>query len=197
MRSIRLGRRQASWRGLPRHAAAMLSTTGPLMLRHFRDHRSFKPIDPVHLVFRCEQLPCSRSRVDLSDDIDALGMRRLRVDWQIDGRELKSMRFFGRLLQQELEARGLGSISLDPRLENEDPAFRAAIHDWNHHMGTARIGRSPEDGFVDKDLRVFGIRNLYLAGAAVFPSTGSANPTFTAIALALRLRDHLVQLAHG
>jgi choline dehydrogenase-like flavoprotein len=119
------------------------------------------------------------------------------VDWQIDGRELKSMRFFGRLLQQELEARGLGSISLDPRLENEDPAFRAAIHDWNHHMGTARIGRSPEDGFVDKDLRVFGIRNLYLAGAAVFPSTGSANPTFTAIALALRLRDHLVQLAHG
>jgi choline dehydrogenase-like flavoprotein len=198
MRSLREMRGQTSWRELLRRAAAMLPTTGRRVLRYFRDRRSFKPIDTeVHLEFHCEQLPCSRSRVELSNEIDALGMRRLRVDWQIDGRELKSMRFFGNRLKQELEARGLASITLDPRLEDEDPAFLAAIHDWIHHMGTARIGRNPDDGFVDKDLKVFGIRNLYLSGAAVFPSTGFANPTFTAIALALRLRDHLVQITHG
>jgi GMC oxidoreductase len=198
MRSIREGRGQSSWRGLPRHAAPILSTMGPRVLQYLRRRRSFNPMDAeVRLEFCCEQLPCTRSRVELGDEIDALGMRRLRVDWQIDGRELKSMRFFGGLLKQELEARGLASITLDPRLEDEDTAFCAAINDWIHHMGTARMGRSPDDGFVDKDLKVFGIGNLYLVGAAVFPSTGFANPTFTAIALALRLRDHLVQVAHG
>jgi len=33
--------------------------------------------------------------------------------------------------------------------------------------------------------------NLFVAGAAVFPTGGVANPTFTALALSLRLADHL------
>jgi choline dehydrogenase-like flavoprotein len=35
--------------------------------------------------------------------------------------------------------------------------------------------------------------NLYVAGSSVFPTSGSANPTLTLIALALRLADHLKQ----
>jgi choline dehydrogenase-like flavoprotein len=45
---------------------------------------------------------------------------------------------------------------------------------------------------VDSNLRVFGTDNLYVSGAAVFPSTGFANCTLTAIALGLRLCDWLV-----
>uniref|UniRef100_UPI00359FEFCE GMC oxidoreductase n=1 Tax=Achromobacter insuavis TaxID=1287735 RepID=UPI00359FEFCE len=33
--------------------------------------------------------------------------------------------------------------------------------------------------------------NLYIAGSAVFPTSGQANPTLTIVALALRLADHL------
>ncbi len=196
LRSIREGSMEVPWREVPEHAASVLSTSVPLARRYFRDRRSFKPMDAeVSLEFNCEQLPYARSRIELGNETDPLGMRRLRVDWQIDGRELKSMRFFGQFLKHELEVRGLASITLDPRLEDEDPAFRTAIHDGIHQMGVARIGLTPDQGFVDADLKVFGTHNLYLAGAAVFPSTGYANPTFTAIALALRLSDHLSDLS--
>jgi choline dehydrogenase-like flavoprotein len=38
---------------------------------------------------------------------------------------------------------------------------------------------------------VHGVANLYVAGSSVFPTSGYANPTFTIVALALRLADHL------
>ena len=41
------------------------------------------------------------------------------------------------------------------------------------------------------DCRVHGVENLYVAGCSVFPAVGAVNPTFTIVALALRLGDHL------
>ncbi|MCY7305787.1 MAG: GMC family oxidoreductase, partial [Rhodoferax sp.] len=164
----------------------------PLAMRYFRDRRSFKPQDAeVALAFNCEQLPCARSHIDLSDQVDALGMRRLRVDWQIDGSELRAMRALGQRVKRQFEKQGLAEISLDPRLMDGDPSFLASVHDAIHHMGTTRMSTDPAHGFVDPNLKVHGTGNLYVAGAAVFPSTGFANPTFTAIALALRLAVHL------
>lgn len=198
LRSVKEGGTDVSWAQLPKHFGAVAATTLPLAMRYFRDRRSFKPKDAeVSLVFYGEQIPCARSEVRLSNDADAVGMRRLEVDWQIDGREIKTMRYFGRLLQRELAARGLAEVTLDPRLEAEDPAFLSIIHDAVHQMGTTRMGRTATEGFVDADLKVFGTRNLYVAGAAVFPTTGFANPTFTAIALALRLSDQLKAALRG
>ena len=39
--------------------------------------------------------------------------------------------------------------------------------------------------------RVHGVPNLYIAGTSVLPTGSASNPTFTALALALRLADHL------
>jgi choline dehydrogenase-like flavoprotein len=39
--------------------------------------------------------------------------------------------------------------------------------------------------------RVHGVANLYVARAAVFPTAGCVNPTFTLVALTSRLSDHL------
>jgi choline dehydrogenase-like flavoprotein len=49
----------------------------------------------------------------------------------------------------------------------------------------------PKQGVVNADCRVHGLGNLYIAGAAVYPTAGSANPTLTLVALSLRLSDHL------
>jgi choline dehydrogenase-like flavoprotein len=44
---------------------------------------------------------------------------------------------------------------------------------------------------VDPDCKLHGVGNVYLAGGSVFPTSGCANPTFTIVALAIRLAEHL------
>jgi choline dehydrogenase-like flavoprotein len=63
-------------------------------------------------------------------------------------------------------------------------------------MGTARMALFPADGVVDRDCRVHGVANLFVAGSAVFPTSGYAPPTLTIIALALRLAEHLQLEGH-
>ena len=53
------------------------------------------------------------------------------------------------------------------------------------------MGDDPETSVVDRDLTVHGLTNLSVASCAVFPSGGSSNPTFTMMALSLRLADRL------
>jgi len=38
---------------------------------------------------------------------------------------------------------------------------------------------------------VHSVDNLYIGGSATFPTSGTSTPTFTIVALALRLADHL------
>ena len=58
-------------------------------------------------------------------------------------------------------------------------------------MCTTRMSDLPEQGVVDKNLKVHGIDNLYIAGSSSFGSTGHVNPTFTIVQLSLRLAEHL------
>lgn len=80
----------------------------------------------------------------------------------------------------------------DNRKEIVDIHFMGA----GHIAGTCRMGeRSEDDCVVNSDLRCWDHRNLYILGSSVFPTLGTANPTLTIAALALRLGEHLcVQL---
>lgn len=48
-----------------------------------------------------------------------------------------------------------------------------------------------ESGVVDADCRVHGLTNLFVAGSSVMPTAGAVTVTLTAVALALRLAEHL------
>jgi len=52
----------------------------------------------------------------------------------------------------------------------------------------------PRRGVTDA---VHGLHNLYVIGGALFPTSGSANPTLTIIALALRMADFLMTRTCG
>jgi len=60
-----------------------------------------------------------------------------------------------------------------------------------HIMGTYRMGSNPEESVCDQDCRSWDHENLYLLGSGVFPSSGTANPTLTIMALALRAADKI------
>jgi choline dehydrogenase-like flavoprotein len=53
-------------------------------------------------------------------------------------------------------------------------------------MGGTCMGSLESGGVVDRDCRVYGTQNLYMAGSSVFPRGGSVNPTMNAIAVGLR-----------
>jgi len=64
-----------------------------------------------------------------------------------------------------------------------------------HHIGTHRMGKTKNDSVVNADQRSWDHENLYIVGCGSFPTTGTANPTLTAVALALRsTKDMLEQL---
>jgi choline dehydrogenase-like flavoprotein len=135
------------------------------------------------VVYFCEQPPDPASRVQLGPDVDRLGVRRLVLDWRIDGAVTASILRLQQLLAERLEQTGLG------RLEN--PESEPKFTDASHHMGTTRMSDDPRRGVVDRNGRIHGVDNLYVAGSSVFPCAGHANPTLTVVALALRLAEHL------
>ena len=53
-------------------------------------------------------------------------------------------------------------------------------------MGTHRMGSDPSTSVTDADGRTHDHPNLFLAGGGLFPTYGTANPTLTIAALALR-----------
>ena len=145
------------------------------------------------LEFNAEQMPNSDSRVMLGSDTDSLGMPRLVVQWRFRDTELDAVCRAYRVLASAVAKSGLGEVQLDPELP--DSVRRALVPQGGHHIGTARMGADVSAGVVDTNCEVWGTRGLFVAGAAVLPTSGFANPTLTALALAFRLAEHLVRRA--
>ncbi len=137
------------------------------------------------LYFRTEQAPDRDSRVLLGDETDELGQRRIKLDWRVTDRDLTTIEAWLGRLGEALQHKGIGTV-LPPV-----PDWQDEILGGPHHMATTRMAASPSKGVVDADCRVHSVANLYVAGSSVFSTGGYANPTFTIVALALRLADHL------
>lgn len=138
------------------------------------------------IVNNSEQMPDPDSRIDLGESTDRFGNPVPRLAWRIHEAEVESVRYFHRQLGQLLEAHGLGRLITDP--EDIDASM---FTDSSHHMGSTRMAALAADGVVDGDLRVHGMNDLFLCSSSVFPTGSSVNPTWTLVALALRLADHL------
>ena len=139
-----------------------------------------------NLVGIAEQSPNWNSRISLIDEEDFTGMRRLKLNYQRLDRDRSSVKKSIQYLASELGRCGLGRVRIE---YHDDPDFYLKPDD--HHMGTTRMHVDPKLGVVDSNCMVHGFGNLYVAGGSVFPSSGFANPTFTIVALALRLADHI------
>lgn len=136
-----------------------------------------------------EQAPRRENRVTLSHRLDRFGNPLARLEWSIGDLDRRSTRALHAAVDEEFRRRGFGSVE-SPLLSGDDDPWPIS-RDASHHMGTTRMGDDPSTSVVDRDCRVHGIANLYVAGSSLFPTSGYANPTLTIVALALRLGDHL------
>jgi choline dehydrogenase-like flavoprotein len=145
--------------------------------------------------FHSEQQPNPESRVMLTDQLDPLGMPRLRVDWRYTRWDIETVEKGLEVLAEELARTGAGRLEYD-REALEGDILRYGAY-GGHHLGTTRMGASPTGSVVDRDCRVHDVDNLFIASPSVFPTSSQANPALTIVALSLRLADHLKTLASG
>lgn len=150
----------------------------------------------VELVGYFEQAPNPESRITLGEETDALGQRKVCVDWRLTPLDHRTYRRSATLFGNELARACDGHFALAPWLADPDHV-KPEIHGTAHHIGTTRMSDDPTKGVVDRDCKVHGMDNLHVAGSSVFPTGGWAFPTFTIVALSLRLADELRGLLMG
>jgi choline dehydrogenase-like flavoprotein len=139
--------------------------------------------------FHAEQYPNASSRVLLDDTVDALGMPRIKIDWRYLPQDVHTVHRSLAILARDFAASGVGSLDYDPALVETEMTRYGAY--GGHHIGTTRMGSDNRNSVVDASCRVHSVRNLFVSGSAVFPTSSQANPTLTIVALALRLAAHL------
>jgi choline dehydrogenase-like flavoprotein len=147
------------------------------------------PIDHIKLPATIDPAPNPDSRVTLGTDLDKLGQRRVQLDWRLSPLDKHSIRKTLEIIGREIGRAGLGRLQI--RIDDDETTWPADIKGAYHHMGTTRMSDDPKQGVVDKDCRLHGISNLFIAGSSVFPTAGIGTPTLMVIALALRLADHI------
>ncbi|MCZ2837706.1 FAD-dependent oxidoreductase [Modestobacter sp. VKM Ac-2985] len=189
--AVREALRTRSARGLT--AATLARAAAPRTLRQYagqRVHRRRRGrVAHYATAIYLEQAPNPESRLRLGPRRDALGMPELEIDWQLSPLDHESFARLQRLLPAAFARAGLGELDFGP-----DELTLSDAGDANHHIGATRMAARPEEGVVDRDCRVFGTDNLYIATASVFPTGECATPTFTIMALARRLSAHLLSL---
>jgi choline dehydrogenase-like flavoprotein len=136
----------------------------------------------THLFTIVEPEPNPESRVTLTEERDPLGLNRARLNVLLTPRVERTLGRAQQILADELQQMGAGSLDFDGDRQL----------DWCcHHMGTTRMSLDARHGVVNTDSRLHDVQNLYVAGSSVFPTAGSDVPTYTIVALAIRLADHL------
>lgn len=125
------------------------------------------------------------NRVKFEDDLrDPLGMPQPTFEFELSSKDRE------RMAQMEVDLRSAAS-ALGPFAPGSEPRA-LPLGTCLHLQGACRMGLK-DDGtsVVDRDLRVWGFDNLYVAGNSVIASTNACNPTLTSLALALRSAQRL------
>ena len=98
---------------------------------------------------------------------------------------IDTFRVFGNILGEKF----LGKVRIESDIKQLFSNHGAGLA--GHHIGTTRMSKSKKTGVVDENCKSHSIDNLYIGGSSVFPTGSATNPTFTILAMSMRLADHL------
>jgi choline dehydrogenase-like flavoprotein len=181
-------------RGAKLHA---LPTPGPLNVIEAHRESDFDELwgPAIHEVARrarngilwaanTEDLPEEHNRVTLSSTLfDSDGLPAPKVEYRISDNTRKLLKFTVERMVEAHRAAGATHV-ITQELWIDQPG---------HLLGTARMGDDPATSVVDSYGRAHDVDNLYIADGSIFVTSGSANPTCTISALALRVGKKIVE----
>ncbi|SDY87340.1 GMC family oxidoreductase [Citreimonas salinaria] len=130
-----------------------------------------------------EVLPDLRNRVELSDEVDELGLPLARVTFGYGENDRALTRHANGFMREMLSAAGARDL-----FETEGTA---------HLMGGCPMGFGPEDSVVDRNGRAWSCDNLWICDGSVMPTGGGVNPSLTIMANAARIADRITEMARA
>ncbi len=122
-----------------------------------------------------EDYPYFDNRVN----VDAGSPSGMRIEYNLPDELIDRVKAMRRMIRKTLSS--LRLAVLNPGVELN----------YGHPCGTCRAGTDPATSVLDKDCRVHGIDNLYVADASFMPTSGGTNPSLTIAANALRVADRI------
>jgi choline dehydrogenase-like flavoprotein len=141
-----------------------------------------------------EQMPQKDCQISLSKTQDCNEIPKIKINWEVGSIDICRANEIAKLFADAWtaspfnEAATIDIQSISPSLSTHGSK---SAFDVYHPIGSTAFGKDPTKYAVDENLRVRGFDNLYTVSTAVLPSSGCANPTFSAIALAFRLAKHI------
>lgn len=148
-------------------------------------------------VLMLEQEPLLNSMITLSNEKDKLGMPKVILNWKISRVTWETAIYISNFFKKEFDKTSLGTLQLEEYMTADNENWEDYLSDVNHHMGGARMSNDSSTGVVDKNLKVWGLENLFVCSCAVFPTSSHSNPTLTLLALTSRLANHLLHSEKG
>lgn len=145
----------------------------------------------------------NKSWIDLSTQTDDRGIRRVYVHLVTTPNDLKLWTAMDKAAFDLAEKIANGAANIQyltpngwtntrPQPDAQGRGFwQDSIGSTHHEAGTLFMG-PPGNGITDEEGKCQGIENVYVAGPAIFPTLGSANPSLTALALARRTAHTIV-----
>ena len=128
----------------------------------------------------CEDLPETHNRVVLDlERCDSSGIAGAKVEYTLSENSRRMTAYMVERAAESLTTAGATSIESTTGIPN------------GHFMGTARMGDDPTTSVVDRYGFCHDISNLGIIDGSIFVTGGSANPTSTIAALALRAAQHV------
>ena len=193
-KELEVGRGHASGRGAlasfwRTHRGNIATGALPYAAWHFwnKIYRRAR-FDRLRFTAFVEQEPDPENRVTLSREKDAFGKPLAHLHYHESNFMNDSILRTLELMRTAFRQQGFGELRYGPG----NIAHLANYEKYGlHQLGSTRMADDPRHGVVDRDCRVHGIENLFIAGSSVFCTGGAANPTLTIAALSLRLADHL------
>ncbi|QIZ37782.1 GMC family oxidoreductase [Saccharopolyspora sp. ASAGF58] len=133
-----------------------------------------------------EDLPDESNFVSLDPDLtDDSGIPAPAVHYRISENTRKLLKFAVARME-ELHAAVDAKHTIAVELWVDQPG---------HLLGTARMGENPKTSVVNSFGQAHDVDNLFIADGSIFVTSGSANPTCTIAALALRVGQHIADTA--
>ena len=138
-----------------------------------------------------EQSPAKTSSVSLLSETDRFGISKANLTWSKNALDRKTIKQSINVLNEWFLKDNIGRIKLDDWLINDLDYPENDELGGQHHMGGTRMSDNRRFGVVDKNCRVFGSNNLYVAGSSIYVTGGYQNPTLGIVQFSLRLSEHL------